>query len=387
MFDVCDDYSRGLCDVANPLVALQLFCPDLVRVIAREDAAFIDSFRRSVAINFRKLIGYAQRRYERLVEALMEIPDPWVIGLCDEWEKGLRLDARAFMYRVVFATRSVGVLDFVRECMIPIENNASDYVLFERSQPYVQQCKRRIRAKIQPPVLSPSLELDLREALSRFEAIGQVWAWWESDNNTWIVTTDNDTAFKESANFVANVLALESAGRSESWQIWLDWLQQEQRPAEYYHRSSSIRQLASGVRAVFEHVKFQDASKASRTNIQELLSQVMRLKQKERVNPNATQSAIRSQNLVLDNDGFRHSPDFRSVTLRGNQLVLTPQIAQIVQYLYEQHKNGTPDVSADSVLEHIGSGKRLRDCFPGEHRKLYKELIDSKAKGTVRLNL
>src|SRR5215831_15844845 len=101
----------------------------------------------------------------------------------DEWEKGLRLDARAFMYRAVFATPSGGVLDFVRECMIPIEDNASDYVFFERRRPHLQRCKRRIRAKIQAPMLSPSPESDLRDALNRFETVGQVWAWWESDND------------------------------------------------------------------------------------------------------------------------------------------------------------------------------------------------------------
>jgi len=85
---------------------------------------------------------------------------------------------------------------------------------------------------------------------------------------------------------------------------------------------------------------------------------------------------------------FSHSHDYRSICLRGKSYALTVQIAQIVQYLHEHAENGTPDVGQDNVLEHIESGnKRLRDCFPGIYRQLWKELIASNKKGTVRLNL
>ena len=84
---------------------------------------------------------------------------------------------------------------------------------------------------------------------------------------------------------------------------------------------------------------------------------------------------------------FRHSPDFRSVTLKGNYYTLTSLEAQVVQILYEQYLNGTPDVGKDYILEELGAkSKNMRDVF--QSCKGWQNLIKKgERKGTYRLNI
>lgn len=84
---------------------------------------------------------------------------------------------------------------------------------------------------------------------------------------------------------------------------------------------------------------------------------------------------------------FRHSPDFRSVCLRGKEFGLTTNHARVVQCLHAARLNGTPDISQDHLLEQVleTSQTRLRDVF----RDLSgwdQLIIPGKTKGTFRLN-
>lgn len=88
-----------------------------------------------------------------------------------------------------------------------------------------------------------------------------------------------------------------------------------------------------------------------------------------------------------EHEDFRHSEDFRSVFLRGREYTLTTQQAQIVEMLYDAHKNKTPDLSDDYILDRLGSpGSRFRDSF--RNSDAWGTLVVSgKRRGTYRLNL
>jgi hypothetical protein len=87
-------------------------------------------------------------------------------------------------------------------------------------------------------------------------------------------------------------------------------------------------------------------------------------------------------------DEFRHSVDFRTIVLKGEKFTLTTKEAQVVQMLKEAYDNGMPDLSGETILDRIGSGKRVRDVFPGNHREIYYKLIRSgERRGTYRLNV
>lgn len=84
---------------------------------------------------------------------------------------------------------------------------------------------------------------------------------------------------------------------------------------------------------------------------------------------------------------FRHSPDFRSVFLRGKEFGLTTNQAQVVQCLHNARVNDTPDVSQGYLLTDVleTSQERLRDIF----RDLAgwdSLIVPGKTKGTFRLN-
>jgi hypothetical protein len=89
---------------------------------------------------------------------------------------------------------------------------------------------------------------------------------------------------------------------------------------------------------------------------------------------------------------FKHSPDFRSVKIDGNDFTLTAKQAQVIQILCEAHEHGTPDISQKHIMAKVnpnplGAGSdRLRDIFKSEG-KAWKCLIRSKRKGLFRLNI
>lgn len=88
-----------------------------------------------------------------------------------------------------------------------------------------------------------------------------------------------------------------------------------------------------------------------------------------------------------EHEDFRHSEDFRSVFLRGQEYTLTTQQAQIVEMLYDAHRNKTPDLSPEYILDRIGSpGSRFRDSF--RNSDAWGTLVvPGKRRGTYRLNL
>jgi len=75
--------------------------------------------------------------------------------------------------------------------------------------------------------------------------------------------------------------------------------------------------------------------------------------------------------------GFRHSGDFRCVNKDGIVYDLTPHQAHVIQILWENYEQGTPNVSQDDILEHISPNtttKRVSDIFKN-NPKAYRALI------------
>jgi len=100
----------------------------------------------------------------------------------------------------------------------------------------------------------------------------------------------------------------------------------------------------------------------------------------------AEQSVVSQKND--SQSGFTHSPDFRSVSLRGEQFSLTLMQAQAVQILFEAYQNETPEIGQAYILEELGSPSgRLQDIFRSRKEVWGKLIIPGKTKGTYRLNL
>lgn len=85
---------------------------------------------------------------------------------------------------------------------------------------------------------------------------------------------------------------------------------------------------------------------------------------------------------------FTHSPDYRSVTLRGEMHKLTSQQAQMIEILHRAHKDGNSDVSIAHILERLErASSRWHDTFKS-NPNAKKALVKSGARrGTLRLNL
>jgi 7-cyano-7-deazaguanine synthase in queuosine biosynthesis len=86
-------------------------------------------------------------------------------------------------------------------------------------------------------------------------------------------------------------------------------------------------------------------------------------------------------------EAFKHSEDYRSVTLRGRTYSLNGTQAAAVRMLHEAYLNGTPELGQHTILERLGVlSTRLRSVF---HRlDGWEELIVAgKTKGSFRLNL
>src|SRR5262245_6151587 len=163
------------------------------------------------------------------------------------------------MYLTLISERLVKMIeDFPQDCMAPVENSEGVDFL-GRCFSYVSKCRSRLRFRIDPPKLFPELETDLRRTAASFESLGEVWAWWDNETDTWTVTSDNAEAFKQAANLSADTLALENKIRSESWEIWLDWLRQEGEPMRNGYYSRVTQKTTVHGRIAFEEVKLQDA--------------------------------------------------------------------------------------------------------------------------------
>jgi len=92
----------------------------------------------------------------------------------------------------------------------------------------------------------------------------------------------------------------------------------------------------------------------------------------------------------IKNDFF-HSPDYASVTWKGNQYTFSPLQAAAIKYLHEAYQNGTPDCNQASLLVEIGSNSNqvwhvFKDKKQGQ--KAWNDgLIISTRKGIFRINL
>lgn len=88
---------------------------------------------------------------------------------------------------------------------------------------------------------------------------------------------------------------------------------------------------------------------------------------------------------------FKHSPDFRSVTIpSGEVFTLTTQQAQVIECLYNAYINEAPDVSGAYIFESINSNiaeQNLKKAFFKRHNRIYEALIESKKKGAYRLKV
>lgn len=85
---------------------------------------------------------------------------------------------------------------------------------------------------------------------------------------------------------------------------------------------------------------------------------------------------------------FKHSDDYRSIALNGENFTLTPQQARVIEILHRAHERGTPEIGKDFILEEIEStSNRLRDIFRSSP-EAWKTLIAKGGKqGTYRLNI
>ncbi len=84
-------------------------------------------------------------------------------------------------------------------------------------------------------------------------------------------------------------------------------------------------------------------------------------------------------------DGWTHSPDYRSVRWDGEDYHFTANQAACVQQLWEAWENGTPDVGDETLLATAGAdSKRLRDVFK-DNEVWGKVIVEGKTKGTHRI--
>lgn len=105
----------------------------------------------------------------------------------------------------------------------------------------------------------------------------------------------------------------------------------------------------------------------------------------------------------LDENIFKHLPDYRSVNLKGILFELTFQQGQVIKILHEAYCNGTPYVSQAHILEELidddngnnenendnlkRTGKRLRDIFRSNPDAWKGLIARGKRKGAYRLNI
>ena len=88
-------------------------------------------------------------------------------------------------------------------------------------------------------------------------------------------------------------------------------------------------------------------------------------------------------------DGFRHTDDYRTVELMGEQIELTPTQAQVIRILHELHKvHPGATMGLDSIRQKMGfKVEDPLDCFKF-HKDVRKKLITTGSRrGTYRLNI
>jgi hypothetical protein len=97
---------------------------------------------------------------------------------------------------------------------------------------------------------------------------------------------------------------------------------------------------------------------------------------------------VASEAGSADQQEFKHSSDYRSVSLRGLTYSLTPAQALIIQVLYEAYENRTPDISTTHILDRLGNpSARWQDSFKSNLRAKKALIRRGESKGTLRLNI
>jgi hypothetical protein len=96
----------------------------------------------------------------------------------------------------------------------------------------------------------------------------------------------------------------------------------------------------------------------------------------------------KAEALKSAREPFRYSPDYRSVSLRGQSFSLTVRQAEIIQILHNEWKSNAPDVSGHYILAKLETdSSRLIDSFRS-NKEAYKALVrKGEKRGTYRLNL
>ena len=107
--------------------------------------------------------------------------------------------------------------------------------------------------------------------------------------------------------------------------------------------------------------------------------------------PGETEDTGENQVVEKKNqENFRYSADFRSVKIGRESFALTPKQAHMIQLLYDEYINGTPDVSGDHIVERISPNSnniRPRDIFRS-NLKAWNALVEpGRRKGLYRLKI
>jgi hypothetical protein len=89
---------------------------------------------------------------------------------------------------------------------------------------------------------------------------------------------------------------------------------------------------------------------------------------------------------------FQHSPDFRSVCWGCIQFSFTKTQALCVEFLYDQWKQSTPEVSHDAIFAQLGDSncERVRDLFKtpkGQHPAWDQMICRGNTRGTLQFVL
>lgn len=102
----------------------------------------------------------------------------------------------------------------------------------------------------------------------------------------------------------------------------------------------------------------------------------------------AIAAALKESAAPKTSPTFTHSPDYRSVSIRGQEIHLTMGQAKIIEILHRAYENGSPEVSSAYILEAIETPNgRWRDTFRSNPAAKEVLIRSGGTKGTLRLNL
>ncbi len=132
---------------------------------------------------------------------------------------------------------------------------------------------------------------------------------------------------------------------------------------------------------------FQNEVHLAITNRLDEISGTLRLEiAKQGIKTAINQEVVHRSGTVASAPPVSFSPDFHSVQLFGEQIILTPRQAKLISILYEAHESGHPNVSKARLLEAIeAETSDVRDFF--RKTPLWKTVVYSERRGTYRLNL